>query len=75
MKGLFGDMFDFDRNGELDSFERAMEYQFFEEMVNDEEPTELQAAGIDPEELEYMDSWERRQLLEDAGLDPDEYDF
>lgn len=75
MRGLFGDMFDFDRNGELDTFERAMEFQFLEEMINDEEPTELQAAGIDPEELEYMDSWERRQLLEDAGLDPDEYDF
>ena len=75
MRGLFGDMFDFDRNGKLDTFERAMEFQLFEEMINDEGPTELQAAGIDPEELEYMDSWERRQLLEDAGLDPDEYDF
>lgn len=37
MRGLFGDMFDFDRNGELDAFERAMEYQFFEEMTNEEE--------------------------------------
>ena len=55
MRGLFGDMFDFDRNGELDAFERAMEFQFLEEMINDEEPTELQTAGIDSEELENMD--------------------
>lgn len=25
MDGIFGDLFDFDRDGELDSFERAME--------------------------------------------------
>lgn len=52
MRSLFGDMFDFDHDGELDTFERAMEY-----------------------ELEFMDSDERREALEDAGLDSDEYDF
>ena len=25
--------------------------------------------------LEFMDSDERREMLEDAGLDPDEFDF
>ncbi len=35
----------------------------------------MAAAGIDLEELEFMDDDERRAILEDAGLDPDDYDF
>ena len=31
-------------------------------------------AGLDVNELEYMDEDERRDALEDAGLDPDDYD-
>ena len=31
-------------------------------------------AGLDIDELEYMDEDERREALEDAGLDPDDYD-
>ena len=41
----------------------------------DYDRTELEMSGLDPEELEFMDSEERRETLEDAGLDPDEYDF
>lgn len=41
----------------------------------DYDRTELEMSGLDPEELEFMDSQERREILEDAGLDPDEYDF
>lgn len=37
--------------------------------------TELEEAGLDPEELEFMDDDERREVLEAAGLDPDEFDF
>jgi hypothetical protein len=29
MNGIFGDMFDLNRDGELDSFERAMDFHFF----------------------------------------------
>ena len=36
---------------------------------------ELEAAGIDVRNLEFMDDDERREELEDAGLDPDDYDF
>ena len=32
-------------------------------------------AGLDYEELEFMDPVERRDVLEQAGLDPDEFDF
>ena len=31
-------------------------------------------AGLDRDELEFMDADERRSALEDAGLDPDDFD-
>jgi len=37
MPGIFGDMFDFNNDGELDSFERAMEYQFLEDLEKEDE--------------------------------------
>lgn len=33
MPGLFGDMFDFNHDGKLDSFEQAAEFMFFEEII------------------------------------------
>lgn len=33
MPGLFGDMFDFNHDGKLDSFEKAAEFMFFEEVI------------------------------------------
>ena len=83
MAGLFGRMFDLNRDGKLDAWERAMEYDFMTSLNDgddncedaDEELTELELAGIDPIELEYMDANERREVLEDAGLDPDDFDF
>ena len=82
MAGLFGKMFDLNRDGKLDAWERAMEYDFMTSLndeddgcEDEEELTELELAGIDPIELEYMDANERREVLEEAGLDPDEFDF
>ena len=83
MAGLFGKMFDLNRDGKLDAWERAMEYDFMTSLSDeddgcedeDEELTELELAGIDPIELEYMDAEERREVLEEAGLDPDDFDF
>ena len=40
----------------------------------DELTDELEMAGLDVDEIEYMDEDERREALEDAGLDPDDYD-
>ena len=37
--------------------------------------TELEEAGLDPEELEFMDDDERREILEVVGLDLDDFDF
>lgn len=36
---------------------------------------ELEMAGLDRTELEFMDEDERREALEDVGLDPDDFDF
>ena len=33
MKSLFGNMFDFNRDGKLDAFEMAAEFQFFNDVV------------------------------------------
>lgn len=80
MAGLFGKMFDLNRDGKLDAWERAMEYDFITSLNDDcededEELTELELAGIDPIELEHMDTEERREVLGDAVLDPDDFDF
>ena len=93
MRGIFGSMFDRNRDGRLDHFERAMEFEFLEELEREEDSdycedyddeddedydfdeTELELAGIDPEELEYMDEDERREVLEEAGLSMDDFDF
>lgn len=84
MGGIFGNLFDFNSDGKLDSFERATEFGFIQSLDQeasgdiydeDDDLTELEEAGLDPEELEFMDDDERREVLEAAGLDPDEYDF
>ena len=78
MAGLFGKMFDLNGDGKLDAWERAMEYDFITSLSEEDEDevlAELELAGIDPVELEYMDADERREVLEEAGLDPDDFDF
>lgn len=40
MKGIFGDLFDFNSDGELDSFERATECMFLDELLSDEDEDE-----------------------------------
>ena len=42
--------------------------------ADDELVEELEMAGLDVDELEYMDEDERREAIADAGLDPDDYD-
>lgn len=81
-RGFFGDLFDLDHNGELDSREQLLDFMAFEEMSkeeegdeDDDEIAELDMAGFDYDELSMMDEDERREALEDAGLDPDDYDF
>ena len=76
----FDKMFDFNRDGKLDFFERAVQFQFMDKMINSDETSSFEddvfaEAGLDYDELEFMDPDERREVLEDAGLDPDDFDF
>lgn len=83
----FDKMFDFNRDGKLDFFERAVQFQFMDKMMNSDETSSFEdddeldeddvfaEAGLDYDELEFMDPDERREVLEDAGLDPDDFDF
>ena len=41
---------------------------------DDELIDEFEVAGLNVDELEYMDEDERREAIADAGLDPDDYD-
>ena len=41
----------------------------------EEQQTELELSGLNPDELERMNGEERRMVLVGAGLDPDVYDF
>lgn len=84
-KGFFGELFDFNHDGKLDSFEKTMDFMAFNEMMNESESSsddedeeladEIESAGLDYDELSFMDDDERREALEDAGLDPDDYEF
>ena len=82
MFDLFGGLFDFNDDGHIDTFERGAEIAIVtsvlddsQDFENEDEMTELELSGLDPEELEFMDEDERGEVLEDAGLDPDEFDF
>lgn len=79
MGGIFGNMFDMNRDGKMDSFERAMELNFLQsledETMSDDMKTELELAGIDPVDLEFMTEEQRRGVLEEAGLNADDFDF
>ena len=78
MNGLFGNLFDFNHDGNLDVFEQATEFATFASIMDAEEAREraddLEMSGFDLEDLEMMDADERREALEDAGLDPDDYE-
>lgn len=47
----------------------------FEDDANDDFETDAILAGLDADELEFMDSDERAEALEEAGLEADDYDF
>ena len=71
---MFGNMFDFDCNGTLDSLERALEFNFLSNLLDDKKQT-LIDAGLDIDELNQMDENSRHSAIENAGLDPDDFEF
>lgn len=78
-KGFFGGLFDFNNDGKLDTFEQAADFGMFMHMMDESEKQqkadEISVAGLDLDDLEFMDDDERREAMEDAGLDPDDFDF
>ncbi len=73
--GIFGDLFDFNGDGVLDSFEKAAELGLFMDMIESCEQNEIETAGLDADELALMDEDERVEKIEEAGLDLDDFDF
>ena len=72
--GIFGNLFDLNGDGNLDSFEKTVEFGAFMQMMDSEKNEELTSAGLDPMDLENMGYFERREALENAGIDPDDYE-
>lgn len=73
--GIFGDIFDFNNDGEMDFMEKTAEFGAYMQMVESSKQDELESAGIDMSEFEFMDEDERKVALEEAGLDPTDFDF
>lgn len=65
-------MFDYDRNGSLDVFERGLQMHVIDEMCKEDE--ENDTCSFDFDELEDMNEEERREALEEAGYDPDDFE-
>lgn len=56
MLGLFGDMFDFNHDGELDSFERGAEFMFIKDVVMKDSDEESKFDDEDDDsDSEYCD--------------------
>ena len=77
------DLFDFDEDGTLDAEEFTVGMMIIEDANEDEKEShenlvqreEIEAAGLDYDDLENMDEEEREKVLREAGLDPDDFDF
>lgn len=54
-RGIFGSMFDFDRNGELDAFERGTEFAFLEEWERRNDPLAYESEEEFPEDFGEWD--------------------
>ena len=50
MPGLFGDMFDFNHDGKLDSFESGAEFMFFKDVVMKDTDKESKTDDEDSED-------------------------
>ena len=66
------ELFDFNRDGKLNSSERAYKYDYMESFLKDDDDEDDN--DLDLDDLDLMDPDERREALEEAGLDPDDYD-
>lgn len=62
---------------EFDDYEWDIEHGFIDDPnggLDDVEEEEIDTYGIDKDEFDLMDEYEKREALEDAGLDPDDFE-
>lgn len=71
-KGLFGSMFDFNRDGEMSIFERTAEFAFVSDLMKEEAKEAAAAEELEESIAEYE---EKVLELEMEGLDIDELEF
>ena len=69
----FDKMFDLDRDGSLDAFEQAMQFDFIDRVCSDDS-SESDSDDYDEimDEIEGMDE-EAREFLESEGYDTEDY--
>ena len=75
-KGLFGGMFDFNGDGKMDSFEKAAEFGFFMQMMDEMEKSRHESTGSKSDSYGYSGlggTTELEDALDDAGIDA--FDF
>lgn len=83
-KGLFGDMFDFDNDGKLNSFEQAAELGFISDCMDEDEDNRSEDY-LDTDEFDDDDdyseafdeadySWRDTWYDNGFGIDPDLYE-
>ena len=66
-KNSFDRMFDYNRDGHLDMFEQAMQYEFLEEGIRNSAGDVGVSDSFNEDVFDYMDEDERREALEEAG--------
>lgn len=66
--GIFGNMFDFNGDGDLDIIEQATEFDFLQKMMEDDEKSDSH------EDDDSDDGWRDQYYGDEIGLDPDDYD-
>lgn len=74
VENSFDRMFDYNRDGYLDMFEQAIQYEFLEGKMKSTAGDVDESDSFDEDGFDYMDDEERWEALEKAGVDPDEYD-
>ena len=81
----FGGLFDMDGDGTLDAGETAFGLMMMDDVLTDEESDDADnfddddelelMTGYSRDDLEFMDSEERTEILEEAGYEPDDFGF
>lgn len=72
-KGFFGNLFDFNRDGKLDSFERAADFAAFASLVSENDDTEEETSEITDKKA-ILEDFSDDDFLED-DLDYDELSY